>query len=65
VKPGEDIIDYRRDRDLIVPGRIPLAPYRQVFDDKYGFFGNLSILDLLFNLGPEARSYMEKITKVI
>lgn len=32
--------------------------YSQVFDEKYGFVPNLSILDLLFNLGPEARGYL-------
>lgn len=29
-------------------------PYYQVFDCKYGFQANLSIIDLLFNMGPEA-----------
>lgn len=28
--------------------------YTQVFDDKNGFIANLSILDLLFNQGPES-----------
>jgi hypothetical protein len=40
-------------------------PYPQVFEHKYGFVPNLSILDLLFNLGPEARSYLEGITRLI
>ena len=30
-------------------------PYYQVFGAKYGFVPNLSIADLLFNMGPEAR----------
>jgi hypothetical protein len=29
-------------------------PYYQVFEDRYGFCSNLSIIDLLFNMGPEA-----------
>ncbi|MCK9400019.1 MAG: WbqC family protein [Bacteroidales bacterium] len=35
--------------------------YPQVFDYKYGFVPNLSILDLLFNMGPEAGRYLDKI----
>ncbi|MFY0604743.1 MAG: WbqC family protein [Flavobacteriaceae bacterium] len=32
--------------------------YTQVFDDKYGFIENLSMLDLLFMEGPNAISYL-------
>lgn len=38
----------------------PLLAYVQVFDDKYGFIPNLSILDLIFNEGPNALLYLEK-----
>ncbi len=31
------------------------APYHQLFAVRHGFLPNLSIVDLLFNLGPESR----------
>ncbi len=31
-----------------------IQPYYQVFEQKYGFQNNLSIIDLLFNMGNEA-----------
>ena len=34
--------------------------YIQVFNSKHGFIPNLSILDLLFNEGPNAIAYLEK-----
>lgn len=33
--------------------------YIQVFQSKYGFIPNLSILDLLFNKGPATSNYLE------
>jgi hypothetical protein len=33
-------------------------PYYQVFSEKYGFLENLSIVDLLFNMGNESRLYL-------
>lgn len=33
-------------------------PYTQVFSDKHGFKPNLSILDLLFNKGPQAVEFL-------
>lgn len=33
-------------------------PYYQVFRDKYGFLPNMSIVDLLFNMGPEGLSVL-------
>ena len=32
--------------------------FNQVFMEKHGFIPNLSILDLLFNLGPESSDYL-------
>lgn len=37
--------------------------YYQVFSEKYGFQPNLSILDLLFNLGPESRVVLKDSLK--
>ena len=36
--------------------------YTQVFSNKHGFIPNLSILDLLFNEGPNALNYLESQT---
>lgn len=33
---------------------LDLIPYTQVFSNKHGFQANLSIIDLLFNKGPES-----------
>ena len=32
--------------------------YQQVFQSKHGFINNLSILDLIFNLGPQSLEYL-------
>jgi hypothetical protein len=36
------------------------VPYQQVFQERYGFMGNLSIIDLLFNEGPLAADLLKK-----
>lgn len=35
-------------------------PYHQVFQSKHGFIGGLSVLDLIFNLGPQSLDYLQK-----
>lgn len=53
IRNTDDIPDLRY---LIEPGKNePQTPkeYWQVFKQKYGFIGNLSAVDLLFNMGPE------------
>lgn len=37
---------------------IDQKPYFQVFEEKNGFLKNLSIVDLLFNQGPQAGDYL-------
>lgn len=41
------------------------SSYVQVWEDKFGFTPNLSILDLLFCMGPESISYLRKIEQKI
>lgn len=53
--PTDNILDLR---NLIHPKKETqqlLKPYYQVFDQKFGFSPNLSIMDLLFNMGPESQ----------
>ena len=38
---------------------ISFKPYYQIFADKYGFQSNLSIIDLLFNSGPDSTEYLQ------
>ena len=49
-------------RQTIHPKKTPLhnvtEPYYQVFEGKFGFIANLSIVDLLFNHGPQSTDYL-------
>lgn len=38
-----------------------IPPYRQVRADRLGFIRGLSVLDLIFNLGPEAQLYLHAL----
>jgi len=54
---------HRRMDDLVNAKKsvqINFEPYRQVFEEKNGFIPNLSIIDLLFNLGPDTLNYIQK-----
>lgn len=48
------LADHRKEKKYV------FEPYVQVFDDKCGFISNLSVLDLIFNEGPNALLYLEK-----
>lgn len=43
----------------IFSGSQKQKPYYQVFSQKYGFVGGLSIVDLLFNEGPESYRFLK------
>lgn len=58
IKTYEDVFDARyrfpvKDKHLASSAK----PYFQVFDDREGFKANLSIVDLLFNQGPQAKAF--------
>jgi hypothetical protein len=50
-------LDFRG-RTLFKKPEGEFKPYFQVFDDREGFKPNLSIVDLLFNQGPQAKNYI-------
>lgn len=50
-------LDFRG-RTLFKKPEGEFKPYFQVFDDREGFKPNLSIVDLLFNQGPQAKNYL-------
>lgn len=43
---------------------VQFPDYPQVFMDRMDFLPNLSILDLLFNLGPRAKEYLSALPSV-
>ena len=54
-------------RHVIIPEKsklreptVLLPKYTQVFEEKNGFLANLSIIDLIFNKGPEAKDYLRE-----
>ena len=57
---NDDIVDLR---ESIHPKKasqnINLKPYYQVFEQRFGFQENLSIIDLLFNMGNESQLIIE------
>ena len=57
----EDAVDYRdaiRPKHPLPDASFTPRPYYQVYQQKFGFLPNLSILDLLFNEGNEAVLYL-------
>ncbi|MDE6541478.1 MAG: WbqC family protein [Muribaculaceae bacterium] len=47
-------VDYDASDVVQMPSEPVAGPYWQVRADSLGFLGGLSVLDLIFNLGPEA-----------
>ena len=65
IKTPKDKIDYRTALSPKKPENIikKFPKYTQVFETGYGFIPNLSILDLVFNLGPESYDYITALSK--
>ena len=67
---GEDILDLRNrfmpnrwPQEALRTERIEAHPYEQVFQNKTGFLHNLSVLDLLFNEGPQASEVIRRLAE--
>ena len=58
-KETTDKTDFRYLANSRKEPNFNFEPYTQVFGEKHGFIGNLSILDVLFNEGPNTLSYLE------
>jgi hypothetical protein len=52
--------DFRNLADSKKKVEISSIPYIQMFDQKFGFLKNLSILDLLFMEGPNSINFLKK-----
>lgn len=66
-EPSNTIIDLRDaihpKKELMNDASFVVIPYYQVFQERLGFLPNLSIIDLLFNMGPEAILVLQKSIK--
>ena len=54
----ENILDFRDSIHPKKPKNLDAKQYYQVFDSKFGFIADLSIIDLLFNMGNESVLYI-------
>lgn len=66
VKPSETGEHFKDFRNVIHPknkkpdSEFTITKYHQVFEEKHGFIGNLSVLDLLFNEGGNSGEILKK-----
>ena len=72
LQDGNQLTDNQETRertDIYLPsnhfitGKEPFIKYPQLFEDRIGFKPNVSIVDLLFNLGPDALKKINNHTK--
>lgn len=66
-EPSNTIINLRDaihpKKEVMDDASFSAVPYYQVFQERLGFLPNLSIIDLLFNMGPEAILVLQKSIK--
>jgi hypothetical protein len=66
-EPSNTIINLRDaihpKKEVMNDASFVVIPYYQVFQERLGFLPNLSIIDLLFNMGPEAILVLQKSIK--
>ena len=63
---GQDtrlLIQPKQAKKTDYPFRLKTPDY-QVFEDKFGFTPNLSVIDLLFNEGPQAVNYLRQLQQL-
>ena len=61
IKNTKEIYEFRELLDTKKNSVYKTPIYNQVFNSKHGYINNLSILDLIFNLGPDSNFYLKKI----
>lgn len=57
-KNYSDMDDYRNSIHPKRTSSVKMHTYFQVFEERNGFLTNLSIIDLLFNQGPQSNTYL-------
>ena len=68
LKVNKEIVyteDYRVKLSKWSPEMTSFPKYYQVFEDRQPFVSNLSIIDLIFNEGPEAINYIDVISSAV
>ena len=62
---GDEFLDFRNEfhpkEKTSKTLSFEIERYIQTFEEKHGFLADLSILDLIFNLGPQALPYLQKV----
>ena len=63
-EPIRDANDYRVSLSKWSPESTKFPKYYQVFEDRQPFISNLSVIDLIFNEGPNSISYISSLLTV-